>query len=239
MSDATHLEFDWANYYTAIATQPPRHTLVRTLTHLDRLARSHPPSSSTPQHALDLGSGSGRDTLLLLERGWHVHAIDAEAQAIAILHQRVTDRARRDSSFGQHLSTQTCRFEQIQWPPALQLVNASFSLPFCPPDHFPKVWQALRRSLQPNGWFCGQFFGDRDEWSTYANVVSLSRTALLRLFDGATIVELEEAEYDGQTATGTPKHWHIFHVIAQHTPTPEGDTETIHPDHDRDTSEPC
>ena len=224
MSDAANFEFDWASYYAAVAMQSPRHTLVRTLARLDRVSRSRaiasPKAEITPpvlRQAMDLGCGSGRDTLLLLERGWRVLAIDSEAQAIATLKERVDDLARRDATFGEHLAVCICTFEQIPWPTSLQLVNASFSLPFCQPDRFAEVWQALRRSLQPDGWFCGQFFGDRDEWSVYANVVSLARPELMELFAGATIVELEEEEYDGQTATGTPKHWHIFHVIAQFT----------------------
>ncbi|TAF51840.1 MAG: class I SAM-dependent methyltransferase [Oscillatoriales cyanobacterium] len=213
---------DWSRYYAAVAIQPPRHTLIRTLTLFDReqrqSARSFSPTQSraeTPgrNRAADLGCGTGRDTLLLLERGWHVLAIDAEIQAITALQEQIRDRD--NPQLADQLSTQCCAFEAIQWPPSLQLVNASFSLPFCPPDRFGAVWQAIRQTLQAGGWFCGQFFGDRDEWSAYTDVTNVSRSDLMALFQGATIVELEEEEYDGQTATGSPKHWHIFHVILQ------------------------
>lgn len=213
---------DWSRYYAAVAIQPPRHTLIRTLTLFDREQRQSsrspapaPALGDTPRRnqAADLGCGTGRDTLLLLERGWDVLAIDAEVQAITALHDRVKDCGK--PQFADQLSTQCCAFEAIQWPTSLQLVNASFSLPFCAPDRFTVVWQAIRQTLQVGGWFCGQFFGDRDEWSVYTDVTSVSRSDLLVLLQGATIVELEEEEYDGQTATGTPKHWHIFHVIIQ------------------------
>lgn len=213
---------DWSSYYAAVAMQPPRHTLIRTLTLFDRDQRLHArslngPGATSPvmRRAIDLGCGNGRDTVLLLERGWRVLAIDAEVQAITALNDRAKDRAHGNPDFDRYLTTQCCAFEDICWPTSLQLVNASFSLPFCAPDRFPIVWQAIRRSLQAGGWFCGQFFGDRDEWSVYDDVMDVSRSDLMALLRGATIVELEEEEYDGQTATGTPKHWHIFHVIVQ------------------------
>lgn len=228
MSPSFHA--DWPSYYAAVSIQPPRHTLIRTLTLCDREQRldvqarsqheSREPrkSEATPAtvlRAADLGCGNGRDTILLLERGWQVLAIDAELQAITTLRDRVQKRARHTPNLGQHLTTQSCSFADIDWPASLQLINASFSLPFCPPDRFLGVWQAIRQVLQAGGWFCGQFFGDRDEWSVYDNVTSVSRSELLVLLQGAKIIELEEEEYDGQTATGTPKHWHIFHVIVQ------------------------
>jgi tellurite methyltransferase len=229
MSPSFHA--DWPSYYAAVSIQPPRHTLIRTLTLFDREQRheSREPrqseaTSTTVLRAADLGCGNGRDTILLLERGWQVLAIDAELQAMMTLRDRVQDHACHTPKFGQHLTTQSCAFADIDWPASLQLINASFSLPFCPPDRFLGVWQAIRRVLQTGGWFCGQLFGDRDEWSVYDNVTSVSRSELLVLLQGAKILELEEEEYDGQTATGTPKHWHIFHIIVQFPGATSGDT---------------
>ena len=64
----------WTRYYAA-AGEAPRQTLLQAL---DSLRGSDGP----PATAVDLGCGTGRDTLELLRRGWRVLAIDAEGAAI-------------------------------------------------------------------------------------------------------------------------------------------------------------
>ncbi|WP_409013446.1 class I SAM-dependent methyltransferase [Deinococcus sp.] len=44
--------------------------------------------------ALDLGSGSGNDTLALLARGWTVTALDASAEALEVVRSRAAPDAR-------------------------------------------------------------------------------------------------------------------------------------------------
>src|SRR5258708_30442219 len=46
-------------------------------------------------------------------------------------------------------------FHESTWP-TCDLVNASFSLPFCAPERFPEVWERIVESLRPGGRFCGQ-----------------------------------------------------------------------------------
>ncbi|MGD1903287.1 MAG: methyltransferase domain-containing protein [Geitlerinemataceae cyanobacterium] len=205
MSDTAAFAPDWPSYYHAVKMGSPRHTLVRALASIAARDRT-----GEPPVAVDLGCGGGRDTLLLLERGWQVHAIDAEAAAIDYLHARLGPQ----SALAQRLETQVCSFDNVKWPQSAQLVNASFSLPFCPPDRFPRLWRTIEGALRDGGWFCGQFFGDRDEWSPYDNITSQSRDALDTLLKNFAIVELNEEEYDGETATNQPKHWHLFHVVA-------------------------
>src|SRR5690606_36395877 len=87
------------------------------------------PPGGTPRRAVDLGSGGGRDAAELLRRGWPVLAIDAASEAAVALRNR-PDLPRRGA-----LVTRTGRFEDARWP-AADLVNASFSLPLCPPARF-------------------------------------------------------------------------------------------------------
>src|SRR5690242_4070197 len=190
----------WEDYYAATANRPPRRTL------LEALARFAP--STAPRAAVDLGCGDGRDTIELLRRGWSVLAIDAEPTAIERLQKR------RDLPEGARLSCLCQRFEAATWPSA-DLVNASFSLPFCPPDRFPGLWERIVASLKPGGRFAGQLYGDRDGWAGRPGVTHMSRAAAERMLTDLTVELFEEEETDTLTPRGKPKHWHIFHVVAQ------------------------
>jgi len=190
----------WADYYAATADRPPRSTL------LDALGRFAP--SATPRFAVDLGCGDGRDTIELLRRGWSVLAIDAEAAALSRL------QSRADLPGGAQLFCLCRRFEDAAWPTA-DLVNASFSLPLCPPDRFPELWRRILASLKPSGRFCGQLYGDRDEWAGRSGMIHLGRAEAERLLQDLRVELFEEEETDSVTPRGKPKHWHIFHIVVQ------------------------
>ena len=117
----------WGRYFS-LAGDDPRPTLLAAA---DRFA--------APGLAVDLGAGTGRDTAELLRRGWSVIAIDREQEAIDRLRELVGPDSGR-------LETRVARFEDAEWP-ACDLVNASFSLPFCPPESFAGLWRRIVDSL--------------------------------------------------------------------------------------------
>jgi len=189
----------WAEYYVATADRPPRRTLLHAL---ERLG-----PSAEPRLAVDLGCGDGRDTIELLRRGWSVLAIDAEPAAIARLQERP------DLPAGSSLSCLCQRFEDAAWP-AADFVNASFSLPLCPPDRFPALWAKILSSLKPGGRFAGQLYGDRDGWVGRPGLTHMKRFEAERLLRDLRIELFDEEETDSITPRGKPKHWHIFHIVA-------------------------
>ena len=89
-----------------------------------------------------------------------VLAIDAQEEAIRRL--RHSDEPLISSD---RLETQVADFESARWPTA-DLVNASYALPFCPPGSFAGLWKRITRSLPSGGRFCGQLFGDHDQWAS-------------------------------------------------------------------------
>ena len=193
----------WVCYYEATAGRPPRDTLLRALAAIEAEG-----TANAGRLALDLGSGDGRDTVELLRRGWHVIAIDAEPRAFERL------RSRADLVRGEALETRVERIEDAELPEA-DLVNASFSLPFCPPDRFPAAWRRIVAALRPGGRFAGHLLGTRDDWAKDTAVTSFERDAALALLGDFTVEHFEEEETDSTTPTGTPKHWHLFHVVAR------------------------
>ena len=185
---------EWTRYYDAAGVDP-RATL------LDALARF-----DEPGFAVDLGCGTGRDTFELLRRGWRVLAIDAQEEALRRLRAAVGGYER--------LETQVTTFEDVALPPC-DLVNASFALPFCPPDRFEELWARIGDALRPGGRFCGQLFGDRDGWAGNSAITFHTRADVERLLAGYDAERLDEEEEDSTTVVGDAKHWHLFHVVAR------------------------
>lgn len=193
----------WDAYYRAVEGRPPRETLLKALANFE--AELMPKGSGL---AVDLGCGDGRDTVELLQRGWQVLAIDGEQKAF----DRLLSRAdlQRD-----RLQTQLMRFEALTLPPAMDLINASFCLPFCPPANFSTLWQTIITSLKPGGRFCGQLFGNRDSWVKFPNRSHHTSTEVEALLQPFIVEWLEEEEHPGVTAIGEEKYWHIFHIVAR------------------------
>jgi SAM-dependent methyltransferase len=185
---------DWTRYYDAVGDDP-RDTLLAAV---ERFAE--------PGVAVDLGCGTGRDTFELLRRGWHVVAIDSAPEAIERLRVATGDEPK--------LETQVAAYEDAALPEC-DLVNASWSLPFCRPDLFDVVWARIVDSLSSGGRFSGQLFGDRDEWVTESDMTFHSRAQAEALFAGFDRERFDEDEEDGQTVLGNPKHWHVFNVVAR------------------------
>lgn len=139
----------WTDYVQKGAQSPARPRVLKTL---DLFC-------SEPGTALDLGCGSGRDTRELLARGWTVVAVDSSQSEVSLT---------RDLSTSPGRLTVTCgSFPGVDFgADRFDLVNASYSLPFCEPAQFQNLWQELLRALKPGGVISCDLFGERDEWHT-------------------------------------------------------------------------
>ena len=195
MADET---FSWDDYYKKIQGRAPRQLL------LDALEK-FPADSAL--HAIDLGSGDGTETALLLARGWNVLAVDGESAAIKRLMDKVPQGAHV------RLQTQVAKFEDVVLP-SMDLIHASYSIPFCRPNHFPALWEKIANALKPGGRFAGQFFGIHDSWANKPDMTFHTESQVRAMLERFDTEYFHEQDEDGQAASG-PKHWHVFTVIAR------------------------
>jgi len=192
---------DWRRYYEKTGQRPPAETLLRAL---DAFAAE----GAEAGFAVDLGSGSGRDAVELLRRGWRVLAVDAQASAMDKLRSRIgADDLMR-------LETCVAPYHEASWP-AAQLINSSFALPLCPRTQFMPLWQRIVATLQPGGRFAGQFYGDRDEWAGDPTLTHLTRAEAEALLADLEVEMFREQDDDSVNPRGKAKHWHIFHIVAR------------------------
>jgi len=193
---------NWPAYYRWTTKRPPRELLVRFLQQLEWEGKT-----GKGRKAIELGCGSGTDSLELLRRGWRVLATDQQPEALDFLSKRVPPRSRGS------ITLLSSPMEELPLPRA-HLVYASFSLPFCPPKDFARVWENIRASLLPGGHFVGQLFGNRDEWvgERPLNFQTLRRVRALAR--GYKLDLLRETEEEGHSFSG-PKHWHFFDLILE------------------------
>lgn len=159
-------------------------------------------------NAVELGCGAGRDTVYLIRKGWNVLSIDRED-----VESRITKNLTEVELKRFRFSKQ--KFEDIELEKN-NLVVANFSLPFCNKNDFKELWNKINDSILKDGYFVGNFFGDKDEWkSTKEEMTFLTKEQVIELFKDFEIIEFKEVEKDGFTGLGKMKHWHIFNVIAK------------------------
>lgn len=193
---------DWARFYGFTKDSPPWPLLVRAA------ARVLPKGL-----ALDLGAGAGRDTRYLLEQGFQVTAVDADPHAVALL--QALPQTPPQTPPQTQLRVVRSSFEDFAFA-TYDLISAQFTLPFIPRDHFADVFARLKAALAPGGVFAGQCFGVHDQWNTPERPMTfLTRAEVEALLDGLETIELAEEDADGHTADGSPKHWHVFHILAR------------------------
>ena len=192
---------DWPGYFASVLGKGARETLIAAL---DLFAQE----GFTAGLGVDIAAGEGRDALELLRRGWRVVATDNHPDAFPLLWSRVPETLRP------RLTTVEVDFAETEVPDC-DLVNASFALPFCRPEHFPALWRRIVAAIRPGGRFAGQFFGDRDSWAALPGRTHHSRDEIMKLLESFEIEVMNEEEKDDPPGLRSPKHWQLFHVVAK------------------------
>lgn len=165
-----------------------------------------------PGKAIELGIGSGTDTIHLLKSGWNVDAVDINEEGRNRV-QKAIESEQEDKFVFIKRKFEDLKLQKNQY----DLVVGFDSLHFCDKEFFQEFFNTISGALKTNGYFIGNLLGDKDSWKKIKNnsMVFFSREEIVNLFKEYEIVFLKENESDGQTISGKPKHWHSFLIKAR------------------------
>ena len=155
-------------------------------------------------NAIDLGCGSGNETVYMIKNGIKVLAIDRQLNQDFILN-RLSDNEKKMISFKES------SFEDVELP-RTKLLTAFFSIPFCNPNNFDELWNKIYNSIEDDGYFVGQLFGDRDAWNVVDSINTFPIDKVKDYLKKYRIIKLEEVEYVRESDN---KKWHFYDIIAQ------------------------
>lgn len=165
-----------------------------------------------PGKAIELGIGSGTDTIYLLKNGWNVDAVDINEDGKNIV-QKAIESEQEDKFVFIKRKFEDLKLQKNQY----DLVVGFDSLHFCDKEFFQEFFNTISGALKTNGYFIGNLLGDKDSWKKIKNnsMMFFSREEIANLFKEYEILFLKENESDGQTISGKPKHWHSFLIKAR------------------------
>lgn len=181
---------DWSNYQSRTYGDDVADLLVEFL------------NNYNVNSAIDLGCGSGNETVYMIKHGIKVLAIDRQLNEDFILN-RLSDK--------KLVSFSKCDFENLVLPKT-ELLTAFFSIPFCSLDKFDELWNKIYNSLEDNGYFVGQLFGDRDAWGSIDSINTFSLEKVKNYLKRYKIIKLLEVEY---VRKSDGKKWHFYNIIVK------------------------
>lgn len=190
----------WNSYLDNTANDDtPRNTLIIALNYFNSFGIKS-------GYAVDIGAGTGRDTLYLLSKGWHVLAIDYAPKAIKIIKERAKTS---------HLpipDTEVNNFEHMHLPEQIDLINSYLAIPFSKPEQFILIWNKILTHLRPGGIFAGSLLGMHDEFQDIPSVTTLSEQQIKCLLWPYEIIYLQHIQPDLPNID-REKHWDIWEFV--------------------------
>lgn len=192
----------WDAYFQNQLTEPPEQFIV---SGLKKVPAAHPGSI-----AIDLGSGVGHETKVLLDKGYKVFAVDANERALHYM-QYLPGISKHKAN----LKTINSKFENLDFAnlPRADLIISSFALPFVSKGNFQRVWGNIAKSIKPGGHVIINLFDAK--YSFYNNKHNMSfhsKSEALALFKGFNIIEFRTVRSDSAKA-GAKNLYYV--IVAQ------------------------
>lgn len=196
----------WTEYRRRTKEKLPKKPLVKLL---DKLESGK---------AIELGPGSGIDTLYLLEKGWQVLGVDSASgteEDIRSLISTKNEEALANFSFINQ-SFEKLELEKEEY----DLLVGFNSVFFCSPEKFNDFFETLTGSIKPQGYLLINLLGKKDDWNKTGSRYKtfLEKEEILELLKDFEIDEntIKEREFDSKTTISKiPKHWHTFFICAK------------------------
>ena len=192
-------DWKWSEFQKKMTGIPPRPILLKVLELFDNFKG----------YAVELGCGSGGDTIHLINSGWKVCAIDGTANGFENIRAAISKDKLSDVEFIH------ANFENLTIPDA-DLIYSSYSIPFCRKEAFDPFWSKIVKAIKVGGRFAGHLFGEQDGWINFINNITLKTKAeIIDLFKGFNIEYFDELCEDRLSSNGNGiKRWHVFEIIA-------------------------
>lgn len=191
----------WEAYFKSKLRDPPAGFIVEGVKAIQQ--------KNADKTALDLGCGVGHETLVLLKAGYKVIAIDSQPEAFEYMKLQPNIQ-----QYQGNLKPIISTFEKLDFQaiPQVDLVIASFSLPFMKPQDFNRIWQQVVTKVKPGGYFIGNFFAP--DFSFFADKFRHSMTfhnkmEAMSLLHGFEIVGFQEVNVPA-TKPGKMNHYYAF-----------------------------
>jgi SAM-dependent methyltransferase len=153
------------------------------------LSTIHQIKEFRPGRALDLGCGTGIDTIYLLKKGWQVVSIDMNQLALDILQEQVKNICTSDEL--NRLTPLCCKIEDYPFNQKFHLINATRSLPFCDPSQIQMVWKRLIKSLEIDAFFVGQFY-DKALYGVTNIPTNMVQYLMFKTFEKYSVIPQDE-----------------------------------------------
>lgn len=191
----------WDAYFKRKLNDPPTGFVVEALKSI--------PQQGQGKVAMDMGSGIGHETLLLLKEGYRVLAVDSQAVSFEYM-----KKLPGITPYQQNITPMTVRFQDLDFSslPPLDMVVASFSIPFVSEADFNTVWNNVVNKIKPGGYFIVNLF---DPEFTYfeqkfrPHMTFHKKSDAMALFKGFKIINFTEVKMPS-LKPGTRNYYYAF-----------------------------